>query len=107
MSRIGLNKLHIMGSSLPSDQKALADELFNLITSNGHPVTRKEAEELVLAIDACCPWVPESETLELEQWMKVGSMFQNNQKITSHILFTWCKVRASLKPLMPHNILLN
>ena len=96
-----------MGSGLSQDQKAFVDELFFLITSHGHPATKKELEDLVLAIYSCCPWVPESGTLDLEQWMKIGSTFQNDPKITSHILFSWCKVRASLKNLSPRNILFN
>uniref|UniRef100_A0ABM5F7W6 Endogenous retrovirus group K member 8 Gag polyprotein-like n=1 Tax=Pogona vitticeps TaxID=103695 RepID=A0ABM5F7W6_9SAUR len=96
-----------MGSSMSSTQKAYVDELYFLVTSNGHATSKSEIQELVFTIDQCCPWVPKAGTLDLEKWMKIGSVFQNNPKVSSRVLFAWCKVHASLKGLTPNNILFN
>ena len=62
-------------------------------------------EDLVHAIDDLCPWVPESGTLDLKDWRKIGNCFQGHPRGIAQVLFTWCKVRASLKELTPNNIL--
>ena len=94
-----------MGSSLSPQQSKYVDDLYYLVTENGHSATKKEVEALVWTIGDMCPWVPESGTFDLEKWTKIGMNFQGNPKVSSRILFTWCKVRACLKGLTPNNIL--
>ena len=96
-----------MGSSLSHEQQKFCNDLFHLLTENGHSVTKKEVENLIWAIDEVCPWMPAYGTFDLEKWTKIGTSFQSNPKVHSRVLFTWCKVRACLKDLTPNNILFN
>ncbi|XP_053229542.1 uncharacterized protein LOC128406289 [Podarcis raffonei] len=93
-----------MGSSFSTPQQKFLKDLKFLLSSNKLEVPEGDLIQLILCIDAHCPWFPADGTWELKHWDKIGTHFHGHPSIGVRILNAWCKVRYAMGSLSPKNI---
>lgn len=94
-----------MGSGISGPQAKFAEELYYLLSKEGHGISKQEVLDLIRTVDDVCPFFPLEGSFCLRTWLKVGSMLQGHPRVKTSAMFAWCKVRACLEKLTPANIL--
>lgn len=98
-----------MGSPISKVSSGHRDELLNIVQNanfvqkhNGtlvHPAGKRRLTKLLQYINKNCPAYPESGTLSVVTWEKLGKYLHNHPRAPADILSAWQAVMAALKLL--------
>uniref|UniRef100_A0A8C4VRP6 Gag polyprotein n=2 Tax=Gopherus evgoodei TaxID=1825980 RepID=A0A8C4VRP6_9SAUR len=79
-----------MGGDLSVQQKAHAKELVKLLKVTGRiTAAQQHVEALLHVIEVKCPWYPESGSLEVSDWQKIGERLRKEPRAPIQHILLW------------------